>query len=72
MSKLAYSDVPVLAPVLAHEFPKDVQRGLESIVDRVVAHALIEGSPRTLFLHVYLAGMHHAQQISEREARHEP
>lgn len=54
----------MLSPVQPYELDKRLRAGMDDIVRRVTAAAVIEGRGQDVFLRIYLAGMFHGQEIA--------
>lgn len=57
------------APMEPNELPPEIRRSMGDLVKRVVRRAAAEGSGEDLLLRVYMAGLHHGQEQTERNRR---
>lgn len=62
----------LVCPVEPHELPLKMRRGIDRIVNRIVATDASRGHGRDLFMRIYMAGMHHGVELAHGENRCRP
>jgi hypothetical protein len=61
-------DLSLAAPVTPTEMDKHLRAGLQSLVERVAAKAVLDGRGRDLLLRIYIAGIYHGAALAKAES----
>lgn len=56
-------NITLSAPIQPHELDKPMRHGMEDLVSRISARAVLEGRGQDLLLRIYMAGMYHATEL---------